>query len=93
MGRRIEIRNTKVIWADYVEQDLAEPPEDRRKRKAEVCAKCRYSNKVSGHVTNSSADYIICCYILDTGHMRGCSAIDCMRFEPKKKEVKTRWAD
>lgn len=93
MKRAIGIKNAKTIWAEYVNQDLAEPSEDRRKRKAEVCAKCRFSNRVSGHVAQSSADYIICCYVLDTGHMRGCSAINCMRFEPKKKEVKSRWAD
>ena len=88
-----EIKNTKPVWADYIERDLAEPKEDRIKRMALVCARCKYSNRIAGHVQSSSPEYIICDYILKTGHMRGCSVIDCNKFEPKRKEAKKKWAE
>lgn len=75
--------------ARYVYEWLAESPEDRQKRKDTVCRKCRYSANACESSKNTLTQ-VQCDYIMRTGHMRGCSPIDCKRFElmtdePKRK--------
>ena len=68
----------------YIELYLNEDPKEQKKRKARMCAYCKYSSKIFGHTSSSSPDYVICDYLIKTGRSRGCSPIECKRFEKRE---------
>ena len=82
MSRFTEIKNQRHLQADYIKDVLAETPEERKARKEKLCAHCRYGVRTSGHTGQSAAWYVSCNYASITGHCRGCSPIDCAKYEP-----------
>ena len=83
MGNRYNtIGNQRHLQASYIAEALAETEEERRKRKEKYCAKCKYGVRTSGHTGQSAAWYVSCNYASITGHVRGCSPIDCAKYEP-----------
>lgn len=63
------------------------PPVERPKgwnKNRKACKKCRYRGRNAG-TKNKLATQSRCDFIVITGHMRGCKAEDCNRFEEGKK--------
>jgi len=83
MGNRYNaIGNQRHLQAEYIAEVLAETEEERHARKEKYCAKCKYGVRTSGHTGQSAAWYVSCNYASMTGHVRGCSPIDCAKYEP-----------
>lgn len=58
----------------------------------EKCKKnnCKYAQHISGAGKVHKTE-LCCCYILETGHSRGCPADQCDKYEPKKRGAKKEW--
>lgn len=76
------VPNSRPHYAPYMKEALAETEEEKKARKAKYCAHCKYGVRSTGHTGQSAKYYVTCNYSFLTGHSRGCSPIDCKRFEP-----------
>lgn len=52
--------------------------------KRRLCAKCKFSGLINNDYKHVSA--MTCDYILIMKHSRGCSPIDCKKFEPRTRK-------
>ena len=86
MTKDVLIKNNRPLMAPHILEWMQESPEDREKRKREFCKNCKYSWHAFGSSRNSMTQ-VRREYILITGHMRGCSPINCKKFEPRSKKV------
>ena len=79
MGIPFEVRNEWPEegrrWASYTEEEICN---DKKKN----CVRCRYRG-YTGNITRGShaLKNLICDYLAITGHARGCSPINCEKFE------------
>ena len=64
----------QVVGADNL-------PSAKKKKTKNPCRGCAHWKKL---FQTANAD-CFCSYLLDTGHMRGCKADECMRYQKKKK--------
>ncbi len=66
------------LWREYTSKEITD-------NKRKYCVKCVYCTSNIEAVENSNLSSLTCDYIGIIGHSRGCSPMDCARFEKKPK--------